>query len=226
MGPVDVYAMHFCAGSIGCSMAERTVQTEEFVQFVADTHVSGHPAIVGADFNAHTGTAPDGDPSNDPPIDVMQAAGWISLFDGFDAPCDAPADRSGCTSGIGDLTMPDDTTTRRIDNIMIVSAADAALTGPISEATETGPTTRFSEMPYTDPNAECHFDPRLACSATPDCPSGTVCNANDFCVRAVPLACTTNADCLDDIAPESCRTTLWVSDHVGVQSTIEVSRLP
>jgi len=226
VGPIDVYAMHMCAGSIGCTMPDRTVQTEHFVQFVADTHTSGHPAIVGADFNAHTGTAPDGNPVNDPPIDVMQLAGWTTLFDGFDAPCDAPTDRSGCTSGIGDLAMLDDTTTRRIDDIMTVPAAEPVFSGAISEATETGPTARFAGVPFVDPNPQCHFDPRLPCPGGSGCPAGAACNANEFCVRQPPIGCATNADCPGDIAPEACRTTLWVSDHIGVQSTIELTSIP
>lgn len=226
VGPIDVYAMHFCAGSIGCSMAERTVQAEVFIDFLEATHVSAHPAIVGADFNAHTGTAPDSDPNNDPPIDLMQAAGWFSLFDGFDAACDAPTDRSGCTSGIADLTMMDDTTARRIDNIMIAPASQIGPIPPISEAVELGPTQRFADTPFTDPNPECHFDPRLPCDDDSDCPSGSECNPNDFCVRETPMPCSIDANCPGDIAPESCRTTLWISDHVGVESTIEIQRLP
>jgi len=228
IGPLDVYAMHFCAGSVGtgCTMPNRTVQTGEFIEFFEATHVSAHPAIIGADFNAHTGTAPDADPNNDAPIDLMQAAGWFSLFDGFDAPCDSPTDRSGCTSGIRDLTMTADTTRRRIDNIMIAPASQLAPIPPISEAIELGPTLRFADVPFTDPNPECHFDPRLPCDSDGDCPSGTECNPNDFCVRQSPIACTTDLNCPDDIAPESCRTTLWISDHVGVESTIEIRRLP
>lgn len=223
IGPIDVYAMHLCAA---CSMTERTVQTEGFVAFVAATHTSRHPAIIGADFNAHTGAAPDQNPDNDPPIDVMQAAGWISLFDGFDAPCDVPTDLSGCTSGIRDLTLVDDTTTRRIDNIMLVPAAVPAFSPPISEASETGPTVRFAGAPRIDPNPECHFEPRIACAADGDCPIGAECNRNDFCRRTTPISCTIDADCAGDIGPEACRTTLWVSDHVGVRSAIELTRLP
>jgi cysteine-rich repeat protein len=222
VGALDVYPMHLCAF---CSMAERGVQTQAFIDFVNATHTSGHPAIVGADFNAHTGTAPDGDPANDPPIDAMQGEGWVSLFDGFDAPCAAPADRSGCTRGIDDLTDPVDTTERRIDNIMVVPASAPPFSGAISTATEIGPTSRFAASPLVDPNAECHFEPRILC-AGPTCPAGSTCHPNGFCVRSAPIDCSNNADCPDDIAPENCRTTLWVSDHLGVQSTIQLDPVP
>ncbi len=222
IGALDVYPMHICAF---CSMAERSVHTQAFLDFVAATHVSGHPAIVGADFNAHTGTAPDGQPTNDPPIDLLQGAGWVSLFDGFDAPCLPPADRNGCTSGITDLTRPEDTTDHRIDNIMIVPAAAPPFGGAISQATETGPTGRFAATPLLDPNPKCHFDPRILCSG-PTCPAGATCHPNGFCVRTTPIACAANVDCPGDIAPEACRTTLWVSDHLGVQSTIELVPAP
>lgn len=223
VGPIDVYPMHLCAF---CSAAERTRQTEAFLAFVDATHTSGHPALIGADFNAHTGTGPDQNPANDPPIDAMQSAGWVSLFDGFDAPCDPPVDRSGCTSGLDDLTLPDDTTTRRIDNIMIAPAAVPAFSPAISAASETGPTARFAGSPLADPNPECHFAPRIACADDVDCPAGAACNRNDFCVRETSISCAVDGDCPGDLGPETCRTTLWVSDHVGVRSGVELTRLP
>ncbi len=223
VGPIDVYAMHLCAF---CNEAERVVQAQAFLDFIDATHTSAHPAIIGADFNSHTGTAGDANPSNDLAIDLLQGAGWFSMFDGSDDVCDAPIDRSGCTSGIGDLTETDDTTTRRIDNIMIAPAATIGPLPPVSDGVELGPTTRYADTPGTDPNAECHFDPRLPCSDDTDCPALTECNRNDFCVRTTPIACTSNVDCPGDIAPDFCRTTLWVSDHVGVSSTLELNALP
>jgi cysteine-rich repeat protein len=223
IGPLDVYAMHLCAF---CNETDRAVQAQAFLEFVDETHTSQHPAIVGADFNSHTGTAGDSNPTNDLSIDLLQAAGWFSLFDGDDAVCDAPTDRSGCTSGIADLTELDDTSTRRIDNIMITPAGTMGPLPPASEATELGPTARFADTPGTDPNPECHFDPRLLCANDSECPLATECNANDFCVRSVPAACTTNADCPSDIAPDFCRTTLWAADHLGVSSIITLNALP
>lgn len=225
VGAIDVYSMHLCAGSVGCDMSERSVQADEFVSFVAATHASRHPAIVGGDFNAHLGSVPDAVVVSDPPIEIMQAAGWTALFDGFDLPCNPPADRSGCTDGIDDLTVADDTTTRRIDNLLLVPAAAGQGLSPISVASEVGASARFAATPLTDPNAECHFAPRIACGGS-SCPVGSQCNANDFCVRQSPIGCLSNADCLSDVAPEECRSTLWVSDHVGVRSTIELTRLP
>lgn len=69
---------------------------------------------------------------------------------------------------------------------------------------------------------ECHFDPRLPCCEDSDCPGGTDCDRNDFCVRDVAVGCSTNADCPGDIAPDSCRTVLWASDHLGVSSVVEL----
>jgi cysteine-rich repeat protein len=223
VGPIDVYAMHLCAF---CGSAERAAQAEVFADFVTTTHVSAHPAIIGADFNAHKGSPPDADPVNGAAMDVLEGAGWTTLFDGFDAPCDPPADRSGCTSGIDDLTVPVDTTTHRIDNVMTAPASVIGSLPPLSVAVELGPTRRFADVPYTDPGPECHFDPRLPCTDDTDCPPGTGCNRNDLCVRQTPISCVTDADCPNDIAPESCRTTLWVSDHVGVTTIVELRRLP
>ena len=96
--------------------------------------------------------------------------------------------------------------------------APAALIGPIppaSQAVEMGPTTSYGDTPGTDPNPECHFAPRLPCTQDSNCPLGSNCNRNDFCVRDAPVACTTNADCSGGIAPDFCRTTLWISDHLG-----------
>jgi cysteine-rich repeat protein len=223
VGPLDVYSMHLCAF---CIEADRVVHAQAFLDFVDGTHTSAYPAIVGADFNSHTGSTGDSNPTNDMAIDLLQSAGWTSLFDGSDAVCDAPTDRSGCTSGIHDLTETDDTTTRRIDNIMLTAAATVGPIPPAAVAIELGPSARFAAVPGVDPNPECHFDPHLPCGNDGDCPLGTHCNDNDFCVRGTPVACSSNADCPGDIAADFCRTTLWASDHVGVSSAIQLQDLP
>jgi hypothetical protein len=109
---------------------------------------------------------------------------------------------------------------------MIAPASTIGPVPPASLATELGPTARFAGVPGIDPNAQCHFDPRLLCTSNSDCPAATRCHPNKFCVRIAPIGCATNVDCPADMAPESCRTVLWVSDHVGVSSVIEFGALP
>ena len=226
IGPLDVYTMHFCAF---CTMDERTVHAQSFIDFVEATQTSRHPAIVGADFNARFGSPPDAYTQNDPPVVLLEAQGWVTTFDGYDAPCLPPEDRSGCTSGVDDLTVVDDTTDSRIDNVMIVPVSDTVAAAALSSASEAGPTRRFGGEPLVDPDPRCHFQPRLPCeydSFDPQCPAGTICNRNDFCIHAPGIPCTVDSDCSGDIAPEHCRTTLWISDHIGVETTIRFEALP
>ena len=225
-GQLDVYPAHLCAF---CNDSERDVHAASFADFVARTHTSGHPAVVGADFNAHKGSAGDQQASSEPAILTLEALGWTTLFDGSDAPCNAPTDRSGCTSGIDNLTDPADTTDSRIDNIMLVPAALHPLSGTVSDASETGPTTRFADTPGVDGNARCSFEPALFCAVDGDCPSGSHCEDYDpspLCRRDTPVSCLTDGDCPGDLAPDTCATTLWTSDHVGLQTTISLEALP
>ena len=206
IGALDVYALHFCAD---CNHDERSVQASAALDFISSTRESGHPVIIGADFNAHRGTAPDANSSNDPPIEVLMGGGLAALFDGFDAPCDPPTDRSGCTSG-QDIYAVSDTTQRRIDNVMVGAAA------LFSSIVEIGPTETFADERRDDPNPECALDPAVFCSLSSECPVAHEC-IRGACVALSP-ACETDADCsLESI----CRIDLWPSDHLGVRSVID-----
>ena len=233
IGPIDVYSMHMCAGSIGCSSADRVVQMGEFIDFVESTHTSRHPAIVGGDFNSHLGTTQDSNPTSGPSMQAMLDRGWSPVFDGTDAPCSPPGDRSGCTDGISDLTVAIDTTAVRIDNVLVVPGSSSDPRGPTTVAAETGSTTRFADQPYLDPNPRCEFTPRNYCNDLPDCgllEPAVYCGRSGFCQTIMP--CVEDSDCppdgYDELLANStvpygdmvCGTTLWVSDHVGVQTTI------
>ena len=207
VGPLDVYAWHFCAD---CNHAERSIQAAAALDFLTSTRESGHPFIVGADFNAHRGTAPDSNPTNDPAIDVLMDAGLTVHFDGFDAPCNAPTDRSGCTSG-QDLYAAQDTTQRRIDNIMTGDV------GAFSAVVELGPSETFADERRDDPNRECALEPSLICNLSSECPDGHECSRG-ACVALDP-ACEADENCSEG---SICRVDLWPSDHLGVRTTLKL----
>ncbi len=213
VGPLDVYGLHFCAS---CTSEEREVQTLDVIDFVAATRESGHPVLVGADFNAHRGTPPDGQQTNDPPIERWIDAGYTPFFDGLDAPCDPPSNPSGCTSG-QDLRAATDTTTRRIDGIF------AGPAGTISGAQEGGTSSTFADAPQPDPTPECAFDPPLACLLSAECPVGHLCDAVSGTCTPVAPACISTDDCDPGAV---CQTVLWASDHLGVRSTVQLQRVP
>lgn len=213
VGPLDVYAFHFCAS---CTNAERVVQADEVIDFIATTQESGHPSIIGADFNSHHGTEPDANPVNDPTIERLIEVGYSPFFDGFDAPCNAPGDRSGCTSG-QDLRAETDTTTRRIDGIMVDSASD------ISRAVELGESSTFADVPELDPDPECAFDPPIFCQLSSECHAGSLCDATSGHCTPTEPACETALDC-DGAAV--CQANLWASDHLGVRTTARLVRVP
>ncbi len=222
IGPLDVYSMHMCAGSIGCNPAARVVQMGEFIDFVEATHTSRHPAIVGGDFNSRHGSSPDANPTSGPAMQAMLDQGWWPVFDGSDAPCNPPGDRSGCTDNIDDLTVAADTAERRIDNILLVAGSASSSEGPATAAAELGPTSRFGDQALADPNPRCVFTPRDYCQDNFDCgllEPQVYCSRNDFCQTII--ACAEDSDCPSETYGEMvCGTTLWISDHVGVQTTI------
>jgi len=215
VGPLDVYALHFCAGSVGCSMDERVVQTGEVVDFLARTHSSRHPAILGADFNAHFGSPPDAEPLADPPVALLLDAGLTPLFDGFDAPCSPPLDRSGCTSS-QELRAESATTSRRIDNILVGAPT------LVSRAEEVGPTATFAAGALLDPSPRCVLEPPQPCILSSECPEGDLCSTqNGICQPQG--TCSGDPECGDGAF---CETGLWVSDHIGVRTAFDLVRVP
>ena len=214
LGPIDVYTMHFCAGSQGCDSELRSTQTEAVLAFIETTHASLYPYLVGADFNAHRGTDEDADPENDPSIDIWLQAGHSALFDGADAPCNSPSDRSGCTSD-QELHAESDTTSARIDNIMIAPEANGYAWREI------GPTQAFAASANADPHPECAYDSPTLCAQSNECTdAGSVCNQQSGACEPESPACTSNDDCP---AGATCGLTLWASDHHGVETQIELT---
>ncbi|MFP6641806.1 MAG: hypothetical protein VCC04_16295, partial [Myxococcota bacterium] len=135
---------------------------------------------------------------------------------GFDAPCDAPSDRSGCTSGQG-LRAPTDTTTRRIDDIMFGTAS------VISRAEKVGASSTFADVSQLDPDPECAFEPSISCQFSSECPVGSLCDATSgLCAPTAP-ACETTLDCDSGAV---CQAGLWASDHLGVRTTARLVRVP
>ena len=213
-GPIDVYALHFCAGSVGCDSELRSTQTEAVLAFIEATHASLYPYLVGADFNAHRGTDEDANPENDGPIDIWLEAGHSALFDGGDAPCNSPSDRSGCTSD-QELRADSDTTSARIDNIMIAPEANGYAWREI------GPTQAVAASANADPHPECAYDSPAACAQSNECTdAGSVCNQQSGACEPESPACTSNDDCP---AGATCGLTLWASDHHGVETQIELT---
>ena len=72
------------------------------------------------------------------------------------------------------------------------------------------------------------IEPALLCAVDGDCPAGSYCEDYDpspLCRRDTPVSCLTDGDCPGDLAPDTCATTLWTSDHVGLQTTISLEAL-
>jgi cysteine-rich repeat protein len=213
IGPLDVYSLHFCAGSQGCTPRLRKKQANALVDFLAESHQSPHPYLVGGDFNSHRGSAEDADPQNGKAIKVMISAGLAVLFDGADAPCNAPGDASGCTSD-QELRADGDTTSRRIDNILAGPATTLA------RWVEVGPTQTFASTALRDPAPECAYDSPTACAQSSDCSeSDATCNQKNGTCEPDGVACSSDDDCP---SAAHCELVLWPSDHHGVTTRVEL----